>query len=670
MDALPDDALLPPIGLSYNEMERSDAESYISDEQYADCFEDEDDLMDCSHDCNIGYMSLASTTSSCGDDDQSNDTGNWTNESESDSSFDINDYDDEAETRSTIENHFVEQKRHWWKRVFNRTVASIERNDEVLEDLDDWLGEANSHSWKWNNPDLVLLGISLIGNTNLKRLRIKLGRRDNEDDVVIAGLLGGGGWDDEEEEAAQEVEEGEGEDGVQQDNVNAELVGAGVEEEEQVDEAEAGAPVEVGVPQLGEEEDLEEGEPVQDLAAQQLAAWEPRWRAMEAEGRNGEEEQLDNKEDFAEGARALANGIAHSQLESLVLVGGCGPFKRLLLKEGEITWPFENSPTLTSIAEQPVHRWTRLTKLFLEDFRLERTDMQSMCACLGANTWLTSLSLKKCRVTDEGIEHFCQHWNDRSLLESLILPRNWITSEGVECLLVASALHPALKQLVLSENWGIGWDGLRVVGEQLPHISLQDLEISNIAVRAANRDVRARTMTAFSDGLRGNTALLSLMVGKNFIGPTGAHMLMEAVAEHPSMVCLSLDGDRTIGLNGLKLIGQELPHLHLQTLDLRGTLPNPLPRTQTPKLKREALQAILDGVSNNVHLGKIHLPQPCFTSSESNHVDFYTFLNDFRPLLTSDAMSSAVWSHVFAHTPPSYIYFSLLELPWLVNHCG
>jgi hypothetical protein len=158
-----------------------------------------------------------------------------------------------------------------------------------------------------------------------------------------------------------------------------------------------------------------------------------------------------------------------------------------------------------------------------------------------------------------------------------------------------------------------------------------------------------------------------LYIAADNLGLLGAKLIMQAVAVHLKMQQLLLACDQSIGLKGLKHIGNELPNTRLTTLQL-DTVATPWPNPQT-KLAREAGQALVHGVQNCPHLLLFAHDglAPMWLAPIQLFVDLNTTC---RPMFSSESMTSALWPHVLAcygsHGKKNYLYFCLREQPWLM----
>jgi hypothetical protein len=319
------------------------------------------------------------------------------------------------------------------------------------------------------------------------------------------------------------------------------------------------------------------------------------------------------------------------------------------------------------------HGQLLLAHLILGHCKLDDTDMLTISLALVGNCSLFTLRLPHNRITNIGIMYFCENWTSDSQINEMDVSWNKFDKKGAVLLLQATTQHPALTTLMMNCNEMIGHEGIALMGEQFPHLLLTHLEMyKSIETSPWNIQHSAachRAALALANGIRGNTTLVTLHIGANNLGSRGAKLIMQAVAAHqPAMQRFSLGFDQSVGLKGLKHIGNELPNTKLEGLQLCGIVglwPNP----QT-KLAREAGQALLHGVQNNPYLTRF-----TFMSLDTMWMTPIEVLLDLnktcRPLFSdSEAATPAVWPLILAYFAGqgkmSHLYFCLREQPWLM----
>jgi hypothetical protein len=381
--------------------------------------------------------------------------------------------------------------------------------------------------------------------------------------------------------------------------------------------------------------------------------------------------------DIQRGSRALCHGIGQSQLECLVAIDISLPLQQSLFHQIRTCSTLQGLEILRTTLDIP--RLTSSPNQFLKTLRLSSCDLDDVdIQVLSRGLWasipaLSSLNLSHNVISDAGAESFCQYWSGTSLLQDLDLESNYIGSDGAILLLQETVGRSSFCTLDLSRNFGIAEDGLGQIGDLLPKVSFSHLHIGECCwPQTVPPDPFAQTTDttrrALANGLRHNTSLLTLYVGGNDLGPSGAQMLMQAAAVHPSLEKLSLSNDVSIGLNGIKLIGKELASTKLKELMLVEVLPDNWPNPQS-QAALAAGQALLDGVRRNgnlTHLCCAELPKVW-----NDPIQFFTNWNQTcRPLLCCDAVAPSVWPYVLSHFQRddqlSNLYFSLRGQPWLV----
>jgi hypothetical protein len=167
----------------------------------------------------------------------------------------------------------------------------------------------------------------------------------------------------------------------------------------------------------------------------------------------------------------------------------------------------------------------------------------------------------------------------------------------------------------------------------------------------------------------------------NDIGPAGVQSLLRAAQEHPALREIHLEGNRRIGYEGARLIGNELPNLHhIIHLDITDIIRWSDHVQVNAKIQAE--QALMNGVIDNTGILKLLLSKDEFSGVFQDSIRLYTRLNDLgRYLLaTENGLPSTIWCHVFETNriweisdicrmryAASAIYFFLREQPHLVQ---
>jgi hypothetical protein len=95
---------------------------------------------------------------------------------------------------------------------------------------------------------------------------------------------------------------------------------------------------------------------------------------------------------------------------------------------------------------------------------------------------LTSLKIDNCGIGDNIARMLADHWLPfLTNLKTLELQENNIGPGGARQLLRAVTGCPAMQELTLTENRSIGYAGLSLIGEELPHVQLKSVVICECA---------------------------------------------------------------------------------------------------------------------------------------------------------------------------------------------
>lgn len=298
---------------------------------------------------------------------------------------------------------------------------------------------------------------------------------------------------------------------------------------------------------------------------------------------------------------------------------------------------------------------------------------------------LQTLAVERSQFSDAGILRFCRNWPLDSALQVLDFRANDIGRSGACALIEATRQHPAMRRLVLTCNTQIGYEGLRILGQDLlPTLTLLELELHNVVSEREKNDpnsvtIRDAACRAMANGLQQNTMLQELSIGYNSLGPVGAQTILRAVATHPTLRRLCIFADRSIGLDGMTRIAAELPTLqNLKELELNSICKRWPPKRKTNVFAEanKAGRALLEGVQQNHQLQRLELKE--LHEMWMTPIEFYLDLNQTcRPLVLrsalrhrDDVVASSVWPIILAKLSrdgkTSHIFYSLQEQPWLV----
>jgi hypothetical protein len=377
----------------------------------------------------------------------------------------------------------------------------------------------------------------------------------------------------------------------------------------------------------------------------------------------------------------LCDGIARSRLMSLTVTHLIDPVQMWLFKE------IENMPHLqcfgVGMSTLDIRRFTEsnyfIRELKLTVCQLNDNDVLSFSKNGLPNLpCLLSLNLGGNEITDAGVSYFCQHWQDNSSIQELEFCSNAIGGNGALQLLRTTKRHSGFVKLGLHRNKNIGHGGLEQIGHELPNIGFTILSIqecvnepttpSTHGFRHAASEAASRSLAG---GLRGNSSLITLLIGANYLG--AARMLMGAASVHPVLQSLSMQGDASIGFSGLQWIGMKLADSKLKEIILHHVISDypPVPLLEAPAAMA-AGQALLDGVRQNETLTSFALWE--LSPTWEKPIQFHMGWNEVcRPLLRSDAIIPAVWPYILEYflcevkLRKAYAYMLLREQPWLVT---
>lgn len=124
---------------------------------------------------------------------------------------------------------------------------------------------------------------------------------------------------------------------------------------------------------------------------------------------------------------------------------------------------------------------TTLKILSLNNCWLGDAEIRILSRGLHSSSSLTKLCLSKNRIGDEGMIAFIESWRDDSPIQSLDLSWNFIGPLGAQRLIRAAATKRALVDLNTELNRNIGFEGMRMVGEELANLKLRELCVDGCA---------------------------------------------------------------------------------------------------------------------------------------------------------------------------------------------
>ncbi len=173
------------------------------------------------------------------------------------------------------------------------------------------------------------------------------------------------------------------------------------------------------------------------------------------------------------------------------------------------------------------------------------------------NCAIKTLDLSDNLIRDEDIAIFVCMWNTDSLIEALILNENLISPGGAQLLLKAAASHLAFSKLSLESSDMLGYDGLRMIGEELSSNRLIDLNINSCMIERmpASKDLACQ---ALAKGLSESETIQNFSCINNDLSADGLKMILRAAKNHPSLRCMHL-GLRSVTC--FRVVGMELPSI-------------------------------------------------------------------------------------------------------------
>lgn len=374
-------------------------------------------------------------------------------------------------------------------------------------------------------------------------------------------------------------------------------------------------------------------------------------------------------------AKALARGIAHSQLKQLEW-------------EGHIQEELDYSTTIQQTDSSSETRSYRSGS--------STTAIQQIL-CHGIQSSLTIESIRFIRFPVS--EHSYELANTLSMLHSLQslsicgfqTHQNGRNNNLAHAQLISEVLirSTSLKRLELHDGElgdnNVG--AMLVLSEGLQYNqSLKTLELNCCNIGDEGIELLIQHWHPKS-------TIHSLNLFRNAIGPIGAQRLVQAiVSDHPGLQRLDLSENNTIGYEGLHRIGsilmnrQQEGELRLAALHLLGCAvwnkshddSNDEEALTQHQARHLAGQALLEAIKGNTHLKELTVFRNSFPAEVKNGIGFYAGVNrKGRNLLSYNDdhdFVPTVWCHILAKCQHkvydhSLTYFFLREQPTLVQLC-
>jgi hypothetical protein len=353
-----------------------------------------------------------------------------------------------------------------------------------------------------------------------------------------------------------------------------------------------------------------------------------------------------------------------------------------------------------------------LVQLDISSCRLDENGVMKLFEMLFDNCQsIQNFSLSVDPLSDNAILSFIESWRPDSPLTHLWLNHNQISPRGAQMLMQATVEHPLLESLSLDGNESIGYEGLRLIGQELGNCGLVNLSICHAApyylrdllhhhLHCTCSDCAAKELAcrALAEGLRENTTIQDIDWSHNYLGSEGMRMMLHATASRS----VNLNQEILIeSIAEIKAFGEALGVARLETIYLSGDIDNErfelysdpafkavvtgLGENRTlrglyfaptihddnltvgAKVAAQARAALLSVVKNNYRLKHLVL----FNLELGPEIEFYLDLNRCGRLQfirgeDNWGLAPALWCHFLGKisTKASNMYFFLREQPW------
>jgi hypothetical protein len=425
------------------------------------------------------------------------------------------------------------------------------------------------------------------------------------------------------------------------------------------------------------------------------------------------------------GSDALAEGFNSCQLQRVYFIGT----------------NVEN--TIQPLLFVPIQHSTTVQVLSFLDFNL---DLPALSTVLRPGSILVQLDISLCRLdekdvmklfemvfkncqciqkfcfsrnplSDNAILSFIESWRPDSPLTHLDLSNNQISPRGAQMLMRATVEHPLLKSLELYRNKSIGYEGLRLIGQELGNCGLVNLKISDISredlvhhhlhCTCSGCTGKELACGALAEGLRQNTTIRDIDWSYNSLGPEGMRMMLHATASRS----VNLDQESLVeSVAEIKAFGEALGVARLEKIKLCGYIDDEHPCDPNELYSDPAFKAVVTGLGENRTLHDfIFIPTFSDSCDESfnaqvaaqaraallsvlknnnyhlqnlelhhlelgQEIEFYLDLNRCGRLQfirgeENGGLAYALWGHFLGKisTKASNMYYFLREQPWFRN---
>eukprot|EP00035_Acanthoeca_spectabilis_P013594 m.253355 g.253355 ORF g.253355 m.253355 type:complete len:2762 (+) comp15929_c1_seq8:148-8433(+) len=285
-----------------------------------------------------------------------------------------------------------------------------------------------------------------------------------------------------------------------------------------------------------------------------------------------------------------------------------------------------------------------LTKLDLKNVQLESDGAEGFAEALKENTTLKKVSLARNQLEEVGGIAVANALKENKTLSHIDLSRNNIQGTGGKELISALEVNEGLESIDLSQNY-LRLDGVRSALEKNKTLSVLNLAWNNLGPDGG---------FAFAEGLRaagaaGNTALKSVNLDGNFLGPesgikladalfdstlttislqnnefgpAGGTALASAIANSMTLTAVYLGGN-SFGPEPGMILAEAIKATKLVTLDLHDNNLGPLAGRQFAVSLRENMTVTtIDLQSNNLdHMTGVLLAETLETNTTLKNVN-------------------------------------------------
>jgi Ran GTPase-activating protein (RanGAP) involved in mRNA processing and transport len=188
-----------------------------------------------------------------------------------------------------------------------------------------------------------------------------------------------------------------------------------------------------------------------------------------------------------------------------------------------------------AIAAEMRRKGTHIDTWYLAGNQWDAHAIADIADALRDNTLIKSLWLKRNPLRPPGARHLAEMLRFNTHLQVLDLATCGLLDEGVEYLMDCLGNHnDTLLHLMLDGN-GITPVGAARIGQYLASGKNRLITLSIEANKITDVGI-----PAIAEGLRADKTIERLRIGSNMIGPEGARLLFDSIADHPALIYLSL----------------------------------------------------------------------------------------------------------------------------------